>query len=73
MQSPPAEYFLFGLHFAALDYLRARGEADADTLSEVIRDQVARHPAGPAVFLLGLAAASAGFAVHILRPLRALR
>lgn len=73
MQSPPAEYLLFGAGFAAFDYLRARGEADGDTLSEVTRDLVARHPQGPAIFLLILAASSAGFAVHILRPLREAR
>lgn len=73
MQSPRAEYLLFGAGFAAFDYLRARGEADGDTLSEVTRDLVARHPQGPAIFLLALTAASAGFAVHILRPLREAR
>lgn len=71
MQSPPAEWVLFGAHFAVLDYMRARGEADADTASEVIRDLVARHRHGPALFLLALAGSSAAFAVHILRPLAA--
>jgi hypothetical protein len=69
MQSPRAEYLLFGAGFAAFDYMRARGEADGDTLSEVTRDLVARHRLGPAIFLIGLAAASIGFAVHILGPL----
>lgn len=67
MQSPRAEYLLMGAGFAAFDYLRARGEADGDTLSEVTRDLVARHRHGPALFLLGLG----WFAVHILRPLAA--
>jgi hypothetical protein len=70
MQSPRAEYLLFGAGFAAFDYMRARGEADGDTLSEVTRDLVARHPHGPAIFTVLLFGACAGFRRHILGPLR---
>lgn len=50
MQSPPAEWALGIGYLAVLDYLRSRGEADGDTLSEVTRNAIARHPAGFAIF-----------------------
>lgn len=68
MQSPPLEWTLFAAHFAALDYLRARGEADHDTASEVIRGYVERHPAGRPLFAVGLTVAAVGFYKHICRP-----
>ena len=70
MQSPPAEWILGISYLAILDWLRSRGEADGDTLSEVTRDVVARHPRGEQIFtgvlLLG------GYALHrhIVNPLR---
>lgn len=39
MQSPPAEWVLGIGYLAVLDYLRARGEADGNTLSECTRDK----------------------------------
>lgn len=56
-------------YLAVLDYLRHRGEADSDTLSEVVRDTVARHPRGRQLFTAGLVIAAAGFHRHILAPL----
>lgn len=38
MQSPRAEWTLGIVYLVILDWLRARGEADDDTLSEVIRN-----------------------------------
>ena len=50
MQSPPAEWALGIGYLAVLDYLRSRGEADNDTLSECVRDLTERHPRGRAAF-----------------------
>ena len=68
MQSPPLEWTLAIGHLAALDYIRARGEADSDTLSEVIRGYVDSHPAGRAIFTTALTGAAVIFWRHILRP-----
>lgn len=69
MQSPPMEWTLAIGHLAALDYLRARGDADHDTLSEVIRNIVARIPHGEAAFTAVLIGGVFCFRWHILKPL----
>lgn len=69
-QSAPTEWAMFAAHFVALDYLRARGEADADTASECLRSLVARHQHGPLLFTVALLGGTAWFHRHILRPLR---
>lgn len=70
MKSPAIEWSLGIGYLAALDYLRARGEADSDTLSEVCRDLVARHPLGHHALALALAAGSIAFHRHIVQPLK---
>jgi len=70
MQSPPTEWLLFGAHFVALDWLRAKGDADHDTLSEVVRNAVAKHPRGRAMFTAALAVGAVVLHEHIVRPLR---
>jgi hypothetical protein len=50
MKSPSAEWVLGLGYLGVLDYIRARGEADGDTLSEVTRDLIYRHPLGRAAF-----------------------
>lgn len=69
MKSPPAEWALGIGYLAALDLLRAHGEADQDTLSEVIRVAVDRHPLGRHALAFGLAAGSIAFFHHIVDPL----
>lgn len=69
MQSPPVEWTLAIGHLAVLDYLRSIGDADHDTLSEVVRNTVARHPHGKALFTLGLVAGAVALHRHILGPL----
>ena len=70
MQSAPTEWAMFGAHFLALDYLRARGDADFDTASECLRALVTRHPLGPAIFTTALAGGALWFHRHILGPLK---
>lgn len=69
MHSPPVEWTLAVGHLAVLDYLRSRGEADADTLSEVVRNAVARIPHGELVLAAALAGGSIWFYRHIVNPL----
>ena len=69
MQSPRAEWLLGIGHLAVLDYLRARGEPDHDTLSEVTRELVAAHPHGRRLFAATLAAGALVFYKHIFDPL----
>lgn len=69
MQSPPIEWTLGIGYLGALDYLRSRGEADADTFSEVVRDFVERIPHGELVFTVALAGGALWFRRHILKPL----
>jgi len=69
MQSPPAEWSLAIGHLALLDYLRNRGEADSDTLSEVVRNAVAKHPHGEAIFTASLIGGALWFHRHIVNPL----
>lgn len=70
MQSPPMEWTLGIGYLAALDYLRSRGEADHDTLSEVVRNGVRRVPHGEAVFTVALLGGTVWFHRHIVKPLR---
>lgn len=70
MQSPRAEWVLGIGYLGLLDYMRAQGEADGDTISEVTRDLVARHPLGSHALALALVVGSYGFHRHIVRPLR---
>jgi hypothetical protein len=67
MQSPPIEWALAIGYLGVLDYLRSRGEADADTLSEVVRDAVYRHRHGKAAFTVGLAVGAVALHRHIVR------
>jgi hypothetical protein len=67
MQSPPLEWTLAIGHLAVLDYVRARGEADRDTLSECVRDLIERHPGGRAVFTAVYAAGAVLLYRHICR------
>lgn len=69
MQSPPVEWTLGIAYLATLDYIRARGEADDDTLSECVRNVVARHPSGRHLFAAGLALGGVVFYRHIVDPL----
>ena len=70
MQSPPAEWALAIGHLAVLDYLRSIGDADHDTISEVVRNAVARHPQGRAMFAAALMIGGIALHEHIVRPLR---
>ena len=68
MQSPPLELVLDLAHMAARNLLRAQGEADFDTISEVTRDAVDRlGDAGPLIFTAALFAGAECFRRHILR------
>ena len=69
MHSPPMEWGLGIGYLALLDALRARGEADEDTLSEVVRSLVARHPLGRYVLAAGLAGGSVAFWRHIVNAI----
>lgn len=70
-QSAPTEWAMFAAHFLALDYLRARGEADHDTASECIRSAFRVHtPRGRLAFTATLAAGAVGFWVHICKEQR---
>lgn len=70
MKSPPAEWALGIGYLAAIDLVRAHGEADDDTLSEVIRGHVARHPHGERLFAAVLLASGLWFHRHIVNPLK---
>ena len=68
MHSPPLELVLDVGHITARNLLRCTGEADEDTISEIVRSLVDRlGPLGPAAFTVGLYAAAEGFRRHILR------
>lgn len=69
MKSPPAEWALGIGYLAAIDIIRAHGEADSDTLSECIRDVVARHPHGQRFLAVALLAGAVTFFRHIVNPL----
>lgn len=69
MQSPPVEWALGIGYLALLDVIRARGEADGDTASEVVREAVSRHPAGRLMFTASVALGALAFHRHIVGPL----
>lgn len=69
MKSPAVEWTLGIGYLAFLDYVRARGEADGDTASEVVRELVARHPIGRPAFAAVVAAGAYAFHRHIVNPL----
>jgi hypothetical protein len=64
MQSPPVEWTLAIGYLAALDYLRSRGDADDDTISECLRPHALRHPLG---FAAACVVAPVLFHQHITR------
>lgn len=68
MQSPPVEWTIGIGYLALLDYLRSRGEADDDTLSECVRNAVRRHPRGDVAFTVALFVGAELLRRHILRP-----
>lgn len=70
MKSPGAEWVLGIGYLAAIDVIRAHGEADSDTLSEVIRDVVGKHPHGERLFAVALLASGIWFHRHITTPLK---
>lgn len=70
MKSPGAEWVLGIGYLAALDIIRAHGDPDDDTLSEVVRGYVASHPAGRHALAAALAVGSLTFYRHIVDPLK---
>lgn len=71
MHSPKAEWSLLAAYFVALDVMRARGEADADTLSEVIRNGCRVDTrTGRLAFTATLAASAVAFHRHICKETR---
>ncbi|HET6699528.1 MAG TPA: hypothetical protein VFG88_10605 [Nocardioidaceae bacterium] len=64
MQSPPLEWTMALGYLAALDFLRSRGEADFDTLSECVRPWAQRHPVA---FTAACAVVPVWFWGHIMR------
>lgn len=71
MHSPKAEWSLLAAYFVVLDVMRARGEADADTLSEVIRQGCRVDTTrGRLAFTAGLAASAVVFHRHICKETR---
>lgn len=69
MQSPRIEWTMEAIRLFGLDYLRARGEADGDTASEVVRELVAAHPHGRRLLAAALVAGGVIFYRHIVDPL----
>jgi hypothetical protein len=67
MQSPPVEWTLGIGYLALLDYLRSRGDADGDTLSEVVRDAMRKHPQGERIFTAGLIVGAFALREHIIQ------
>lgn len=65
MHSPPVEWTAGIAYLVFIDYIRARGEADGDTLSEVVRDHMDRTPHGRAIFTAGLVAGALVLHRHI--------
>ena len=70
MKSPPVEWALGIGYLAAIDIIRAKGDPDDDTLSEIIRGHVARHPHGERLFAAALLATGIWFHHHITSPLK---
>lgn len=67
MQSPRAEWVLAIGHLAVLDYIRARGDADSDTLSEVTRELIDGHPLGRVAFTATYAAGALVLWRHLVK------
>lgn len=67
MQSPPLELVLDVVHLGTRNLVRARGEADEDTISEITRGVVYRLPHGEALLAVALAVGGVGFWRHICR------
>lgn len=73
MQSPPLELVLDVCHIGARNLLRAQGEADADTISEITRGLVDRlGDLGPLAFTVAVFGVAECFRRHILRGRSAL-
>lgn len=70
MKSPAAEWTLGIGYLAVLDIIRAHGDPDDDTASEVIRGLVARHPHGHRLFAGALLVGSIALYRHIVDPLK---
>lgn len=70
MKSPPVEWALGIGYLAAIDIIRAKGDPDDDTLSEIIRGHVDRHPHGERLFAAALLTAGIWFHHHITSPLK---
>ena len=68
MQSPRIEWVFALTNLAALDHLRAHGEADGDTLSEVIDEAIKATRHGDLIFTVALFADAEAFRRHILCP-----
>lgn len=68
MQSPPLELVLDVVHLASRNLYRNVGEADGDTISEIIRAAKDRIPYGDHVLAAILAGSAYGFWRHICRP-----
>lgn len=63
---PAAEWGLFALHVAVVDWLRDRGEPDADTITEVLREVFRVHTApGRAALATTLAGGSVVLYRHL--------
>lgn len=67
MQSPPAEWAVGIGYLAVVDYLRSRGPADGDTLSEVVREAIYRHPLGKPLGTVAFVGGAAVLYRHIFR------
>lgn len=67
MHSPRIEWTLGIGYLAIVDALRARGEADGDTLSEVVRDLIYRHPLGRVAFTTAYAAGALVLWRHLVK------
>lgn len=67
MHSPRIEWTLGVGYLAVLDYVRARGEADGDTASEVIRELMDRHPLGRVAFTATYTAGAIALWRHLVK------
>ena len=67
MQSPPMEWSVWLAALGTIDYLRSRGDADGDTISEVTRNLVRRHPRGDLIFNIGIFVGAEMLRRHIVR------
>lgn len=71
MQSPPLELVLDVVHLGTRNLVRARGDADEDTISEITRGVVVRLGRwGPPLLTVSLYGICEIYRRHILNPLR---